>query len=317
MDFSRRDFAKFAPVLVGLAFAPNLVFAAGSPPGHSGFNFRHIYLNKTLRERYHQFLQNVYTLYPDPSAHNMVLELTTSLQSDKAIYQELQKRLPDIKPLFSIVTASLPALIKQKHEMRDQTARLLTGVKSADGYMEIGTTGRYVDGIRGIVNLQGPVHLLNTSGPSYNPGDIVERGQIPKIGDFIDMGNYRPVPDDIVRPGSLGLVSNYIGFHHAPPEHRDAFIKSVVATLRPGGKLVLRDHDAGSTDMKFMAALAHDVFNAGLKISWDKNLAEIRNFTSMDEIAQKVSSYGVVADHKRLLQDGDPTANTLMVFSKI
>ena len=85
--------------------------------------------------------------------------------------------------------------------------------------------------------------------------------------------------------------------------------------IRPR-RLVLRDHDAGSKDMKFMAALAHDVFNAGLDVSWEKNLAEIRNFTSIDETASKVSSYGVVADNSRLLQDGDPTKNTLMVFSK-
>jgi len=318
MEFTRRDFVKFIPSVLALSFVPKIIWAADLKifPGHSGHNFKYIYENEKLREQYHLFLQNVYSLYPDPETHNLILELTSSLQSDEAIYKELQKRLPDIKPFLSIITASLPALIKQKHEMHSQTDKLISNMKTANGYMEIGTTGRYVGGIKSAIDLDGPIYLLNTTGPTYNPGDVVERGHIFKVGTYIDMGDYTPISADVIKPQSLDLVSNYIGFHHAPPDHRDEFIKSVVDTLRPGGKLVLRDHDASNDDMKFMAALAHDVFNAGLDVSWEKNLAEIRNFTSISEIADKVSSYGVTADSSRLLQAGDPTKNTLMVFTK-
>lgn len=322
MDFTRRDFIKLVPNVLALAFVPKAILAFASKsadviPGHSGFNFKYIYQNERLRTQYHLFLQNVYSLYPDPAAHNLILKLTSSLQSDEDIYKELQRRFPEIKPFLSLLTASMPALLKQKHEMHQQTAKLIGGMKKVNGYMEIGTTGRYLGGIKSIVDMGGPRYILNTTGPTYSPDDIVERGHVIKVAKFIEMGDYNPVSINLVKPHSIDLVSNYIGFHHAPPERRDAFIKSVVDTLRPGGKLVLRDHDAETEDMKFMAALAHDVFNAGLNISWEKNLAEIRNFTSISEIADKVAGYGMVAESSRLLQAGDPTKNTLMVFSKL
>lgn len=319
MEFSRRDFVRFLPTLIALGFMPRTLLADSPPPGtpgHSGFNFRYIYNNEKLRNQFHLFLQNVYSLYPDPQAHKLILELTSSLKWDEDIYRELQKRFPDIKPFLSIFRASLPALHKQKKEMQAQTNTLIADMKKVDGYIEIGTTGRYFEGIRECVKVRGDTYVLNTAGPTYNPGDIAERGQFVKIGKYIAMGDYDPVSAKMIRPGSVDLISNYIGFHHAPPAKRDAFIESVGSTLRPGGRLVLRDHDAGTEQMKFMAALAHDVFNAGLDISWEKNLAETRNFTSIDQIADRLSSYGLKPQSSRLLQDGDPTCNTLMVFVK-
>lgn len=321
LTLSRRDCIQFVPTLLALSFMPKVLFAnellTHEPtPGHSGHNFKYIYENEILRDQYHLFLQNVYSLYPDPKTHALVRELTSSLQSDEKIYRELQSRLPDIKPFLSLLTSSLPALIKQKREMHKQTSTLINTMKAVDGYIEVGTTGRYVGGIKDSVDVSGPTYLLNIDGPSYNPGDIVERGQLFKVGQFIDIANYNPISSDAIKPHSIDLISNYIGFHHAPPHKRDAFISSLATTLRPGGRLVLRDHDASNDDMKFMAALAHDVFNAGLDVSWEKNLAEIRNFTSIDEISGKVSEYGLAPQSNRLLQDGDPTKNTLMVFVK-
>ncbi len=321
MKFSRRDFVKFLPTLLALGFMPKIALGrtsllANPIPAHSGYNFKYIYENKKLREQFHLFLQNVYSLYPDPEAHNLIIDLTSSLETDEIIYKELQKRFPEIKPFLSVFRSSLPALAKQKKEMREQTATLISEMKSADGYMEIGTTGRYFEGIKDSVNLSGKTYLLHTDGPTYNPGDIVERGQFIKVGKFINMGDYDSVSSEAIKPETIDLITNYIGFHHAPPEKRDAFISSVAATLRPGGRLVLRDHDAADEEMKFMAALAHDVFNAGLDISWDKNLAEVRNFTSLDEISEKISQYGLKPEASRLLQSGDPTQNTLMVFVK-
>jgi hypothetical protein len=111
-------------------------------------------------------------------------------------------------------------------------------------------------------------------------------------------------------------VSNYIGFHHAAPEKRDHFIQSITNSLKPGGKLLLRDHDAVSEDLRYIIALAHDVFNAGIDVSWEKNMAEIRNFVSVAEIEDRLSRLGFHREGPLLLQDGDPTHNTLMVFAK-
>ena len=108
----------------------------------------------------------------------------------------------------------------------------------------------------------------------------------------------------------------YIGFHHAPPKARDGFIRSCHAVLKRGGTLVVRDHDANDPSMVHMVALAHDVFNCGLELPWSTNAAEIRNFTSLRTLQSVLETVGFTPHGSRLLQDGDPTLNTLMRFDK-
>jgi len=131
------------------------------------------------------------------------------------------------------------------------------------------------------------------------------------------MGNYKPVTNEDVPDGSLELVTNFIGFHHAPVEARGAFISSIVKKLRPGGKLILRDHNVDSENMRCIVALAHDVFNAGLNVPWKTDAMEIRNFTSVGEIEDVLAGAGLRLAGEKLLQEGDPTQNTLMLFIKV
>src|SRR6185295_75362 len=130
-----------------------------------------------------------------------IIELVSSREGDEEIYRALQKRFPDIKPFLSLFRASLPALEKQKKEMQTQTAALIADMKKVDGYVEIGTTGRYYEGVRRCVKVKGKTYILNTSGPSYNPGDMAERGHLLKIGKFISMGDYDAVAASDIAPG--------------------------------------------------------------------------------------------------------------------
>jgi SAM-dependent methyltransferase len=201
--------------------------------------------------------------------------------------------------------------------MSAQSAKLLAGVKDVDGYMEIGTTGRYVYGIKRDVTVKGDIYLLHTQRPQFfSFTDIAERGQLCRIGKFVDMGDYNKIAASDVPDESLDLVSNFIGFHHAPPEHRAGFIASVARKLRPGGRLILRDHDVDSDNMSYIVALAHDVFNAGLDVPWQTDLHEVRNFASVAQIEEALHAAGMTRTGDKLLQDGDPTRNTLMLFVK-
>ena len=71
--------------------------------------------------------------------------------------------------------------------------------------------------------------------------------------------------------------------------------------------------------MNHLVALAHDVFNMGLGVRWNVNQREIRNFTSIAEIARYLDGQGFkMTESKRpLLQPGDPTHNALMEFVKV
>jgi SAM-dependent methyltransferase len=185
--------------------------------------------------------------------------------------------------------------------------------------MEIGTTGRYLGRLKSAVAITGDVVVLNSVEPGYSPVDMLERGQPTKLGRFVSLKDYQPITAQEVADGSLDLVSNYIGIHHSPPSARDAFVKSICRTLRPGGRMILRDHDVNSAEMNHMVALAHDVFNAGIGTGWSVNQQEIRNFTSMNDVVRYLDRFGLKLNpqKKPLFQAGDPTQNALMEFVKV
>lgn len=293
---------------------------AASPPGQKPAiprsNFHAVYDDLEARDRFYLFLQNVYHLYPESRFHQLIIDLTSEFSSDQEIYVNLQERLSTIKPFLSEATYGLPALRKQKTEMASETAALLGPTKACSGYVEIGTTGRYANGIRAKIPIEGPMYFVNDLEPSYSPNDIVERGQLTKLGEYVAMGNYEPFNGKSIPDESVDLVTNFIGFHHAPTEKRARFIQSVWQVLRPGGRLVVRDHDVGSPEMDAFVELAHDVFNAGLGIPWQENAAQIRNFTSVPQLEEALGAAGFEKTNSRQLQAHDPTINTLMVFVK-
>jgi SAM-dependent methyltransferase len=285
--------------------------------GHTS-NFRAIYGDPRLRAAFFLFLKNVYNLYPEDRFHQLIESAAGSGRTDRDIYAPVQAQQQTIEPFLSQVRYALPALARQKAELVRQTLALVGESTKINGYMEIGTTGRYIGKLKSSVEISGDVVLVNATAPGYSPTELVERGQLTRIGRYVPLQDYLPISETAVADRSLDVVTNFIGFHHSPPERRDAFVLSIERVLRPGGKLLLRDHDVDSADMNHMVALAHDVFNMGLGLPWEQNQREIRNFTSVDGITRYLESRGFRADRSKrpLLQSGDPTHNALMAFVK-
>lgn len=313
MELTRRDALKY--LLAGALAA----FSTGYP--ELGFcsdgNFRHIYLNPKLRAQFLLFLQNVFNLYPEHDLHSLITRSAEKHMTDREIYQAILAEIPSIKPVLSELQYALPSLKKQKEIMCAQTMQLLDGRRNIRGYLEIGTTGRYFDRLSEELKIQGPIVFVSSTAPTYGAADIVERGQVKKIGSFIPLGSYDPLSKGDIEDESLDLVTVYIGYHHAPLEKRMNFIRSCYRVLRRGGMLIVRDHDVVSTDLVHFVALAHDVFNAGLELPWHTNEVEIRHFLSLRELEKILNEVGFQSDDRRLLQGGDPTRNTLMKFVKI
>lgn len=319
MRLSRREFTRQFSILLGLfALNPLQVFgqlARPADPSAVG-NFQYIYSNPELRKAFLDFLINVFHLYPENELHQTILEITRQHHTDQTVYQELQKRMAHIKPFLAELRYSAPALSKQKTIMTEQTRQLLGDRKHFEGYLEIGSTGRYISRLENKLNIRGDIFLLHTEKPGYGPEDIVDREQVTQIGTFIDMGDYDTSFARVIPRHSLDIVTVYIGFHHCPVEKRQEFITSVRDVLKPKGQLILRDHDAHNDDMRRMAALAHDVFNAGTKQSWVYNQNELRNFYSLKYIIAYLEKLGLRHSGQVLFQNGDPTRNGLMAFTK-
>ena len=277
-------------------------------------NFRAIYLDPRLRERFFLFLQNVFHLYPELDFHDLIAKNARDKLSDREIYEAILAELPSLKPFLREVRYALPALRKQKRVMCDQTVALLEGRAKFRRYAEVGSTGRYYDRLSEEIAFTEPPVFIHTNKPSYQPQDIVERGRLSKVGSFLPLGVY----DALALPEeSIDLLTVYIGFHHAPLDRRVDFMRSCHAILRRGGLLIVRDHDVTDASMVHLVALAHDVFNCGLELPWSTNAAEVRHFLSLQELHGLLESVGFSPHGGRLLQEGDPTRNTLMRFDKV
>lgn len=307
---TRREMFHFLVAGALAAFSagyPRFGFAAGDG------NFRAIYLDPRLRAEFLKFLANVFHLYPEQDFQDLITRITNEKTGDREIYEAVLSELPSIKPFLREVRYALPALRKQKDVMCAQTLALLDGRKRFDRYAEVGSTGRYYDRLSDKIDFTEAPLFVHSDKPSYQPSDIVERGRISKVGSFLPLNGYEPLA---IPEGAVDLLTVYIGFHHAPPERRDAFIRSCHRALKPGGSLIVRDHDAHDPTMVHFVALAHDVFNCGLELPWSTNAAEVRNFTSLKTLGEVLAAAGFSPRGTRLLQDGDPTLNTLMRFDR-
>jgi len=277
-------------------------------------NFRAIYLDPRLREQFFLFLKNVFHLYPEQDFHELITSMTRVKLTDREIYEAILSELPSVKPFLGEIRYALPALHKQKEIMCDQTLALLEGRKKFGRYAEIGSTGRYYDRLSVKLEFSEPPVFVHTDKPSYQPHDIVERGRLRKVGSFVPLDGYQPLA---LAEQGIDVLTIYIGFHHAPLERRVDFIRSCHTALKRGGSLIVRDHDAVDPSMVHLVGLAHDVFNCGLELPWETNAAEIRHFLSLQQLQGILETTGFTSHGSRLLQDGDPTRNTLMRFDKV
>lgn len=278
--------------------------------------FRAVFSDMVWHDGFYKFLQNIYRLYPEDRFHTLIKTTSLELDSDEAIYRRLQRELPKIKPALADLTLALPALFKQKKEMADQTQRLLGSVKQIQGYVEIGSTGRYISELRKRLNVTGSITLVNDIAPTNSPADIAERGGLAKIGSFVALSDYDPLASSIA-DNSVELVSCYIGLHHCALDKLDAFIASICRVLKPGGTFILRDHDVTSPAMHTFVSLVHTVFNAGLNGAWETNQRELRYFRPVDEWVRYLGERGLRDSGKRELQANDPSDNVLLAFTRV
>lgn len=306
---------RFRNVLWDKYYAPTREKTMTDAHDVADSEFRSVFSTTKGSDDFYLFLQNIFHLYPEDKYHSLIVEACKNYTTDEDIYKAVQAGLPGIKPFLADLTYALPALSKQKKEMARQTIEILGDRKSFDGYLEIGSTGRYISRIRKELSFTGPLYLTNDIEPGNGPGDIMERGQLSKLGTFFPL-DYQPLDSQGVAAESLDLVTCYIGLHHSPHELLDDFVRSIHRILRPGGVFIMRDHDAGTEERRVFCSLVHTVFNQGLSVPWDENQQEFKCFESADHWSDYVVARGFKDLGSRLLQDHDPSINTLMAFEK-
>jgi SAM-dependent methyltransferase len=280
-------------------------------------DFKAVFNDTKWSDDFYRFLQVIFHLYPEDKFHQLIKEETAAGKTDEEIYKSVQSKLKSIKTFLSELTYALPALKKQKKEIVRQTLELLGGVKQINGYAEIGSTGRYISQLRKETKVTGPIYLINDLAPTNSPGDIMERGQLGKLGTFVDINGYAPISSSIIPNAGLDVVTCYIGLHHCPVAKLDGFVKSINRILRFGGSFVIRDHNVKTPEMATFVSLVHTVFNVGLNETWEFEAKDFKNFKPADEWAAIIEQAGFKDAGRRILQDKDPSDNTLMLFTKV
>lgn len=315
MNTRRRQLLQ--AIVTVLAGAPlRLLGQSSGDPGERRKNFRYIYANASYRDEFKGFLSNVFHLFPEDEMHELIRRGSASEPSDAAVYRALQSQLDDIKPWLGDLTYALPALAKQKTVLADQSAELVGQGRRFEGYLEVGSNGRYLDSLEERFDIVGDRFVVGARAPSYSLVDILDRGQLFSAGEFIAMNDYQTEFAATIPRASVELANVFIGFHHCPVPLRAAFIGAIRDCLKPGAQLIVRDHNVHDDKMWHMVALAHDVFNMGTGESWDYNARERRHFYPLDELDAMLTGLGFTRHGGRLFQAGDPTLNALMVYRK-
>jgi SAM-dependent methyltransferase len=278
--------------------------------------FKTVFSNPKWSDDFYRFLQVIFHLYPEDKFHYLIASTTKEKNSDEEIYKTVQQNLRGIKPFLSELTLALPALKKQKKEMARQVLQLTGSRRQINGYLEIGSTGRYISELRKHISFSGNVFITNDIAPNNSVADIIERGQVSKIGKFLPL-TYRPISEAEIPNESLDLVTCHIGLHHCPPELLDGYIKSIHRILRSGSLFIMRDHDVKNSEMGTFVSLVHTVFNLGLNVSWETDHSEFKSFKSIDDWSKIISAHGFKDSGERILQDKDPSDNTLISFTKL
>jgi SAM-dependent methyltransferase len=160
------------------------------------------------------------------------------------------------------------------------------------------------------------IFLVNDKPPANSPQEFLERGGFRKIGSYVPLDRYAPLPESVIPAESIDFVSCYVGLHHMTPGTLGKFVASVARTLRPGGLFVLRDHDVATPEMFRFVSLIHTIFNAGTGASWEENRSELRYFAPITDWVTRLKSAGLVDQGHRVLQPHDPSDNVLMAFSR-
>jgi SAM-dependent methyltransferase len=236
---------------------------------HTKSEFKSVFGEAKWSDDFYRFLQVIFHLYPEDKFHHLIASTTKEKNTDEEIYKSVQNNLPKIKPFLSELTLALPALKKQKKEMSKQVLSLLGNKRDINGYLEIGSTGRYISDLRKHINLSGPIYITNDIEPNNSVADIFERGQLKKLGHFFNLDNYQPISQSQIADESVDLVTCHIGLHHCPHELLESYITSIKRILRKGGLFIMRDHDVKNAEMATFVSLVHSVFNLGLNVTWE------------------------------------------------
>lgn len=309
-------------------------------------NFRRVFqTSDEMKGEFVKFLKTIFYQLDEKKVLPLMEQLLNDPhKSDEEIYKELLQRINEVKKKVPILS-QIWSLLVLKKGLGPQISELMQGFNKEKfhDYMEI-YDRRYVNTIRKIAKLplDGKViAVCNTETVGF--ADCIQAGallssfpyktHVPLNDDdckdpFLEPKKTQKAIGAEVQDNSLDLIGCLGGLHHIPKERVKTFTQSMHSKLRPGGVILLREHNVTDNEgtgsaklskaqLKAIAAVVHTFVNASEGASWEIEGNEIREFKSLTDWTQFMGEHGFVAVSKKfhVLKD-DPTENAMFAFVK-
>ena len=270
------------------------------------------------KNKIHDFIKNVLHQGHPKKLVDYLSALDINL-SEQTLYQQLINEKSKYDGDFSIFKI-LRALEKQKHVISEQIKKLVRYPESIHKYVDIGTQGTYVNSLKNIMDIN-DITIISDTPPNFRDYLYGVSPSIKKLfkvyNRYIALDCYSAISKKQIPTNSVDLVTCVIGLHHAPPEKLTPFIQSIARILKPGGVLILREHDVTNELTSEIANMAHTLYNAIVgSVNFETEKSEIRNFKPIKDWINLVSTFNFKHVGTILFQDGDPTKNGLIMFEK-
>ena len=288
-----------------------------------------------MRKKFVDFLRTIFYQLDDRKVLPLMDEiLSDPTKTDAQIYEELLARIGETKKRFPILH-KIWSLFVLKRGMGKQAAQLLArfNPQKFHDYLEI-YDRRYVKTIRSTTKmpLDGQVAAVCNNGSGVGPVARLEAGALFSRYPYntqVDLNDadctdpfehpeqtHKPIGDQ-VPDASIDLVACLGGLHHIPTDRVDAFVESMHRTLRPGGVVLLRDHDTTTEEVRAIASVVHSFVNAADGVSLSVEEKEVREFYSLDDWTDFMENHGFtrISPESLVLTD-DPTKNAMFAFVK-
>lgn len=299
-------------------------------------SFRTVFSSDSLKSEFVKFLKTIFYQLDDKKVlQEMNKILADPAKTDKEVYEELVLHIDEMRNRFPALFSQLKALSVLQKGMGLQAASLMKDFRKEEfhNYLEI-YFRRYLKTIQKTAALPLDGKIFAACDFPYNKSlkEKLEAGallssypyqeHVPLNDPDCDSPDtqpektHKPIGNEVPN-NEIDMISCLGGLHHIPKEKVGAFIDSMASKLRPGGVLLVRDHDVTSGDLSAIVFVVHSFVNAANQVPWSVENKEIREFHSAEYWTKLLEAHNFtrISSDNLILQD-DPTQNGMMAFIK-
>jgi SAM-dependent methyltransferase len=298
--------------------------------------FRTVFGSDPLRAEFSKFLNTIFYQLDDKKVLREIdLILKDPSKSDAQIYEEIVQSIDRMRSSYPAIFEQLKALHVLQKGMGIQVAELTQNLRPETfvNYLEV-YFRRYVKTIQKTAHLalNGNVFDLSNAPPKGSIQERLEAGALVSSypyktsiplndadctdPDLQPEKTHKPIGAE-VEDKTLDCIGCLGGLHHIPQERVAPFVESMARTLRPGGIVLLRDHDVTTPELFAIASVVHSFVNATSGVSLEVEKKEVRAFHSAEYWTDLMQAHHFVRlSPDNLVLPEDPTQNGMMIFAK-